>query len=428
MSQYTPISESIETHTAELNTATRRRSRPRRSLGRNSVSSAGSFQNVTETLKVKNLNKEISDTAGSIRVLKEEIRNVQQRRESRGSITNAGTEFEGLEIDDEKYFVRHSRPRTYKPIVSLVFAFICAVMFFVSIGVNGGQVEDASINPLFGPSVDTLLALGAKDTQLLQDGEVYRLVTPIFLHVGILHLLINLLGLFLVAVPMEQEFGNWRILTIMMTSGIAGIIVSALFAPQNVGVGASGAIFGLLGGAWADLIQNWHIYHGKNVAMFFQYLFVTLLNFFFGLMPFVDNFAHLGGFVVGLAVGSVLLVKHYGNIKPRRGVQITCRVFSVLVLPILIAVLMFLLFLGFDVAENCLACSYISCVPFPPGADDKWWECSPCFNGFGDFRNFSVDSVSIDCPNGDSFEIEPFETDESDFEANFAATCSAECE
>lgn len=417
--------EAIEQHLGTINNG--RRSRNRRSMGRNSVSSTGtakSFQNVTESLQLSRINKEISETDNSIKALQDEISHVEERRQSRGNMDDIGTDF-GF---DDTYFMRHSRPRTYKPIFSLSFALICFVMFLVEIGVNDFTIEEFRINPLLGPSVETLLTLGAKDTQSLQDGEAYRLVAPIFLHVGIIHLMINLLGLFGIAVPMEQEFGNWRIALISMVSGISGITLSALMAPNNVGVGASGVVFGLLGAAWADLLLNWNIYSGKNRGMLGQLFVVTVLNFIFGLMPFVDNYSHLGGFIVGLTTGTVLLKKHYGDIKQSKGLQIFLRVFSVLVLPIALSGMIFMLFLGFDVATNCDGCAYISCVPFPPNAKEKWWECTPCFNGFGSFEDFNDTFVNIICPDGDEFEADPDGVSEEDFSKDFAFFCNEVCE
>ena len=76
------------------------------------------------------------------------------------------------------------------------------------------------------------------------------------------------------------------------------LIVSALFLPASLTVGASGAIFGLLGGAWADLIQNWS--HTVNpCCQMIGLRFTTALNVGMGLMPFLDNFCHLGGMVSG---------------------------------------------------------------------------------------------------------------------------------
>ena len=75
-------------------------------------------------------------------------------------------------------------------------------------------------------------------------------------------------------------------------------------------MGASGAIFGLFGAAWADLIQNWGLYKKEKVAyaMLRNLTFATTLNLTIGLMPYLDNFAHVGGFVTGIFCGLTVLV------------------------------------------------------------------------------------------------------------------------
>jgi membrane associated rhomboid family serine protease len=116
----------------------------------------------------------------------------------------------------------------------------------VEIGYNGWAVESLQVNPLVGPGVDVLLKLGAKRTDLIVvEGEWYRLFTPIFLHSGVVHLLFNMVGLWNVGVPTEREFGWLKTGIIFFVSGFFGVVMSAIFVPLAVGVGASGAIFGL---------------------------------------------------------------------------------------------------------------------------------------------------------------------------------------
>jgi membrane associated rhomboid family serine protease len=116
----------------------------------------------------------------------------------------------------------------------------------VEIGVNGWKIESLQVNPLGGPGVDVLLQLGAKRTDLIVvEGEWYRLFTPIFLHSGVIHLLFNMVGLWNVGVATEREFGWIKTGIIFFVSGFFGVVMSAIFVPLAVGVGASGAIFGL---------------------------------------------------------------------------------------------------------------------------------------------------------------------------------------
>lgn len=172
---------------------------------------------------------EITDNQLALRILEEEIAALEAHQAGGGN----------LDIDFENQN-RHMSLTTYRPYFSIFFLAFCIIMFIASIGVNNWEIEDPAINPLFGPSVDTLLKLGAKDTQKLQDGELYRLLAPMVLHGGIIHLAANMLGLVMIGIPLEEEFGSVRIGVIIVSSGIVGILMSAAFAPGLVSVGASG--------------------------------------------------------------------------------------------------------------------------------------------------------------------------------------------
>lgn len=99
------------------------------------------------------------------------------------------------------------------------------------------------------------------------------------------------------------------------------------------------AIYGLFGAAWADLLQNWNLYKGQNYSLLCKLTFYTCLNFAIGLMPYLDNFAHLGGFFCGLVWGLTLLVKarydYYGSKKVRRNYQLCLQAVAIILLPIL---------------------------------------------------------------------------------------------
>ncbi|NNE44279.1 MAG: rhomboid family intramembrane serine protease, partial [Gemmatimonadetes bacterium] len=92
------------------------------------------------------------------------------------------------------------------------------------------------------------VAFGANSRPFLQAGELWRLVASMFLHANLLHLLINGYALFLLGSNLEAFYGPWRFLFLYLVSGILGSAASATFA-EVVSVGASGGIFGLLGGS-----------------------------------------------------------------------------------------------------------------------------------------------------------------------------------
>lgn len=390
-----------------------------------------SFTNVTDSFKLSKVNEEITDTERSLQDIAQEIQNIERRRSRRAS---AGTLSQFG--DSTEFKTPHMRPKTFRPLFSIFLLLFCVIMFVAEIAVNDWTVEDVKYNPLIGPSVDVLVELGAKDTDLIQGGEWWRLISPIVLHVGIVHLLSNMLGLVVIGIPMEQEFGSLRFATVVLSSGFFGVVMSALFAPHIIGVGASGAIFGLFGAAWADLIQNWDTYRGRNKRLLAQLVVYTFFNFFIGLMPYLDNWAHLGGFICGLIVGLALLVKQYGEFGERGDYrksylyQITLRVTAVIVLPVLVSVMTGLLFVGVDFIETCGFCSYVSCVEFPIGAkqEDLWWQCTPCTNGQGDYNKFEAGQVNIICPNSTEIPIFIGPISEEEFDKDFILFCQQVCE
>jgi membrane associated rhomboid family serine protease len=146
------------------------------------------------------------------------------------------------------------------------------------------------------------LRLGAKRTDLILAGDFYRLIAPWWLHGGILHWVLNMLALINLGFSLEREFGTPKIAIIFCTCGFMGALCSAVFLPNVVGVGASGAIFGLFGACFADLIQNWGLYKSRGNAktVLCQLVFGAILNFLLGFLPVLDQFAHLGGFFTGV--------------------------------------------------------------------------------------------------------------------------------
>ncbi|XP_038708146.1 RHOMBOID-like protein 2 isoform X2 [Tripterygium wilfordii] len=119
-------------------------------------------------------------------------------------------------------------------------------------------------NPLFGPSSSTLEKLGALEwTKVVIKHQGWRLITCIWLHAGVIHLLANMLSLVFIGIRLEQQFGFVRIGIIYLLSGFGGSVLSCLFIRNSISVGASGALFGLLGAMLSELLTNWNIYTNK---------------------------------------------------------------------------------------------------------------------------------------------------------------------
>jgi rhomboid protease GluP len=179
------------------------------------------------------------------------------------------------------------------------------VVFVLQIAVQGGGSN------LFGMSmfsIDTLINMGALQKELIREGEIWRLVSPMFLHAGFIHILFNGLALWSIGKELESQMGPVRFLMIYFVGGLLGSLLSfGLGNPLAVGVGASGAIFALLGGLIGFLLRHRNIFGHYGRAQLSSLIFTAVLNFVILLsIPQVDNLAHLGGLVGGMFLGYFL--------------------------------------------------------------------------------------------------------------------------
>lgn len=159
----------------------------------------------------------------------------------------------------------------------------------------------------------TLIAFGAKMNDLLRRGEWFRLVTPVFIHAGFLHLLLNSYALWVVGPQVERLYGSARFLLIYLLSGGGGVAGSFLGQimfrrPDAPSVGASGAIFGLFG-ALAVFVYKYRreLPPAFRRALRAGVLPVIVINLAIGFsFPFIDNAAHIGGLITGAVLTLVI--------------------------------------------------------------------------------------------------------------------------
>jgi membrane associated rhomboid family serine protease len=147
---------------------------------------------------------------------------------------------------------------------------------------------------------DLVLEWGKKDSGALQAGQWWRLIAPIFIHAGAIHLLVNMYSLFAIGPAVERFFGRARLLAVYLLSGVAGVILSLAFNPAP-SVGASGAIFGLLGALTAFLLEHRTVFGPGATAQLRQIGFLLVLNLVISLTPGIDAWGHLGGLIAGAA-------------------------------------------------------------------------------------------------------------------------------
>lgn len=193
---------------------------------------------------------------------------------------------------------------------SIIALLLQIVYFFICLAIGG--FAPFKQNPLLGPPVTTLIKMGAMYPPYLKQGQVYRFVTPIIMHAGIIHLLSNMICQWRFGLFVERRWGTWRFAVIYMISGIAGCLGSALRGGRNVGVGASGALMGIMGAMLMDIILNWKtLQPAQRFPLLVQVLAWVSAGILLGIAPGVDFFAHLVGAMVGfvacLAVNAHIL-------------------------------------------------------------------------------------------------------------------------
>ena len=138
--------------------------------------------------------------------------------------------------------------------------------------------------------------------RIMQGQEMYRLVTPIFLHGGLLHLGTNMISLQRVGGDVEKLFGSGRYLVTYVAAGVAGNVLSAMKSP-NPSLGASGAVFGIVGAYFVFLNRNDWLLGSYGQSMTNAITQTIAMNIFLGAMnPVIDNWSHLGGVLGGAAM------------------------------------------------------------------------------------------------------------------------------
>ncbi len=209
------------------------------------------------------------------------------------------------------------RPVTF----TFIFLFLNIVVFLLTTWAGGSQNNSV------------LIAFGAKFNALINQGEWWRFVAPVFLHGGVPHLLMNMYGLWILGPYVERLYGSAKFVVFWIVAGIAGVAASYLsvqpdlyssggivtrflFNSQDaVSVGASGALFGLIG-----VLFVFGIKYRRELPDGFKQAFGTgmlptiLLNVFIGfIIPVIDNAAHLGGLFAGAVLATVVDYKRVGK-------------------------------------------------------------------------------------------------------------------
>lgn len=207
--------------------------------------------------------------------------------------------------------------------------------------------------------------MGAKYGPLMRSPnyDYFRFITPIFLHAGLLHIGFNLLFQLRIGADLEREYGALRAGAIYFISGIGGNLLSCLFVPDQLQVGASSALYGIIGCLLVDLLHQWNIvrFVGSNpwieLAKMGAQILVSLL---LGLFPAVDNFAHLGGFIYGILCGFALLPSVVESGRSLKALRRSIALGTVVLLTLILGFYGF--FQGADFEEWCDFCYNLNCL------------------------------------------------------------------
>ena len=191
---------------------------------------------------------------------------------------------------DNKVYESVFKPK--KIIVTNVIITLCVLVYILQ---------------LFNPK---LLYLGANISDFVKMGEVYRIITCTFIHAGIIHLLCNMYSLYIIGSQLETFIGKARFIFVYIISAISGSLMSLIFT-AGASVGASGAIFGLLG-SLLYFGYHYRIYLGSVLKN--QIIPIIILNILLGFMlPGVDNAAHIGGLIGGYLATVSIGIKNKSN-------------------------------------------------------------------------------------------------------------------
>ena len=192
------------------------------------------------------------------------------------------------------------RPRRL-PISATTLLIVANVGWFLFMWRHGVDPRD--------PDPAGLVRYGAIERTLVRHGEWWRLASAMFVHVGFVHILVNMISLTQVGPLVERLFGRGPYLALYLLTGLCASVASVAAHKGGVSAGASGAIFGIVGGLVAFLVRvGRHVFEPGAVGRLLRNLvFVIGINLAIGFtVPMIDNAAHLGGLVAGLAIGAAL--------------------------------------------------------------------------------------------------------------------------
>lgn len=184
--------------------------------------------------------------------------------------------------------------RPKKPVITYLLVALMMIIFILMYVLGNGSLD-----------TNTLYSFGG----LVKEGSFVRLFTSMFLHIGIIHLVMNMWALILLGKQTESFYGHFKTLIIFIFSGVVGNLLSVILMGSNtISAGASGAIFGLMGAILYFAI-NQRTYMGEALKK--EILPVIIVNLLFGFMlTGINMYAHIGGLIGGILISTALGIKY----------------------------------------------------------------------------------------------------------------------
>jgi membrane associated rhomboid family serine protease len=192
---------------------------------------------------------------------------------------------------------------SYVGTVTYAIIAICVIVFLADIALSGGTSLQGGLFGFGGPLVDQGLVNGL----LVAQGDWWRILTSAFLHLGLLHLAMNMYVLYLYGPIAEHMYGHLEFLSMYLLCAAGGSVLTILVDPQQSAAGASGAIFGIIGLLFAATRRH-HAVLGREARTMLAGLgtYLVLLLVFTFAVPGISWTGHLGGLAVGAVLGFLL--------------------------------------------------------------------------------------------------------------------------